>query len=122
MPSGVSARSEVPGHEPVMAPTPFPGEPTEPGTGRAASRLPARAKRLLGILLKVPATIAIALIAMYRFVLSPWLPPSCRYLPTCSEYAADALRKHGFLRGSWLGARRILRCHPGHPGGYDPVP
>lgn len=122
MPSGVSARSEVPGHEPVMAPTPLPGAPTEPGSGLAASDLPARARRLLGILLQVPARLAIALIALYRLVLSPVLPPACRYLPTCSEYAQDALRKHGFLKGSWMGLRRILRCHPGHPGGFDPVP
>jgi uncharacterized protein len=61
-------------------------------------------------------------IKAYRIVLSPLLGPTCRFVPSCSEYALEALRVHGALRGSWLAVRRIGRCHPFHPGGYDPVP
>ena len=58
----------------------------------------------------------------YRLLISPVLPPACRFFPTCSEYAEQALRRHGALRGSWLTAGRILRCGPWHEGGCDPVP
>ncbi|HXU40385.1 MAG TPA: membrane protein insertion efficiency factor YidD [Blastocatellia bacterium] len=57
----------------------------------------------------------------YRLLISPLLPPSCRFTPTCSEYAMQAIEKYGALRGAYLGARRLLRCHPFHSGGYDPV-
>lgn len=62
------------------------------------------------------------LIRLYQLVLSPLLGPSCRFAPTCSTYALQALQQYGILRGSWLAVRRISRCHPGNPGGYDPVP
>lgn len=62
------------------------------------------------------------LVRAYRYLLSPMLPRSCRFHPSCSQYAEEALELHGALHGSWLGARRICRCHPWHPGGYDPVP
>ncbi len=63
-----------------------------------------------------------ALIRGYQRVISPLLPPSCRFHPSCSQYALEAVTRHGALRGSWLAARRLVRCHPFHPGGYDPVP
>jgi hypothetical protein len=62
------------------------------------------------------------LVRGYQLFLSPFLPPSCRFHPTCSQYALEALEKHGALRGVWLALRRVLRCHPWHPGGHDPVP
>ena len=58
----------------------------------------------------------------YRVLLSPLLPPACRFHPSCSRYAIEALELHGALRGSLLAARRLLRCHPFHAGGHDPVP
>lgn len=67
-------------------------------------------------------TVLVLLVRGYQVALSPLLPPSCRYYPSCSEYAIEALQKHGALRGSWLAIRRIARCHPFRPGGYDPVP
>jgi uncharacterized protein len=65
--------------------------------------------------------VLISLIRVYQAVISPLLPPSCRFTPTCSTYAIEAVRKYGALRGTYMGARRLLRCHPFHPGGYDPV-
>jgi len=59
---------------------------------------------------------------MYKRLLSPMLPHSCRFVPTCSEYAIDAIHRHGALRGSWLAVGRLLRCHPLARAGYDPVP
>lgn len=66
--------------------------------------------------------ILIAVVRLYRRMLSPFLPPSCIYTPTCSAYAEEALQKHGVFRGIVMAAKRILRCHPWHSGGYDPVP
>ena len=63
----------------------------------------------------------IGLIRVYQMVISPLIPPSCRFTPTCSQYAIDAIELHGPLRGIYLAARRLLRCHPFHRGGYDPV-
>jgi putative membrane protein insertion efficiency factor len=62
------------------------------------------------------------LIRFYQAAISPHLPPSCRYVPSCSEYAYQAVEKYGFCRGLYLSLKRILRCHPLHSGGYDPVP
>jgi hypothetical protein len=61
-------------------------------------------------------------IKIYQVTLSPLLGSNCRFHPSCSRYATEAIQTHGGLRGSWLATRRILRCHPWHPGGYDPVP
>ncbi len=61
------------------------------------------------------------LLRLYKAGVSPLLPPACRFVPTCSEYALEAVQKYGAVRGSWMGLRRLLRCHPFHPGGFDPV-
>lgn len=70
----------------------------------------------------VPVRALCVLISGYRLLVSPVLAPACRYAPTCSGYALEALRRHGALRGSGLALRRILRCHPWADGGFDPVP
>ncbi len=62
------------------------------------------------------------LVRGYQLVISPFVPPSCRFHPTCSHFAIEALQKHGVLKGGWLAVHRIFRCHPWHPGGHDPVP
>lgn len=70
----------------------------------------------------IPRKVLVALLRFYKRFLSPGLPPACRFIPTCSEYAMEAIEKHGALKGGYLAIRRLLRCHPFHPGGYDPVP
>jgi uncharacterized protein len=67
-------------------------------------------------------SIAAAALRGYKRFISPALPPACRFVPTCSEYAAEAVEKHGVLRGGTLAVRRLVRCGPWHPGGFDPVP
>lgn len=69
-----------------------------------------------------PRSLVLAALRGYKRVVSPLLPPACRFHPTCSEYAAEAVEKHGILRGGTLAVRRLARCGPWHPGGYDPVP
>lgn len=66
--------------------------------------------------------VALTLIRVYQKAVSPLFPPSCRFTPTCSTYAYTAIERHGMVRGGWMAARRIARCHPWNPGGYDPVP
>jgi putative membrane protein insertion efficiency factor len=72
--------------------------------------------------MSVLARAAVLGIRAYQVAISPILPQACRFAPSCSEYARQAFASHGFLGGSWLSARRLLRCHPFHPGGYDPPP
>ncbi|MGB8390650.1 membrane protein insertion efficiency factor YidD [Mycobacterium sp.] len=62
------------------------------------------------------------LIELYRHMVSPLRPPTCRFVPTCSQYAVDALTEYGLIRGSWLAAARLAKCGPWHPGGWDPIP
>ena len=73
-------------------------------------------------LLDLPRRALAGLIRGYQAVLSPVLPPSCRFHPSCSQYALEAVNRHGAMKGTWLAARRLARCHPFNPGGYDPVP
>jgi len=68
------------------------------------------------------ARLITAVLSIYKFAISPYIPRSCRFYPTCSEYAAQAVEAHGAVRGLALAARRLLRCHPFNPGGYDPPP
>ena len=68
------------------------------------------------------ARVAVGAVTVYQRLVSPWLPPACRFAPTCSEYARLALAEHGVARGAGLALRRVARCHPFHPGGYDPPP
>ncbi|MGN0234528.1 MAG: membrane protein insertion efficiency factor YidD [Bacteroidaceae bacterium] len=80
-----------------------------------ASHRPSKISQALAWVFTLP-------ILFYRHYISPLTPPSCRFTPTCSQYAIEALRRHGVLRGSWLTIRRLLRCHPWGGSGYDPVP
>jgi putative membrane protein insertion efficiency factor len=66
--------------------------------------------------------IFLGVIRFYQRIISPALPPSCRFVPSCSEYTYQAIDRYGMWRGGWLGVRRIARCHPWNPGGFDPVP
>ena len=66
--------------------------------------------------------LALAFIRFYKRFISPILPPSCRFEPTCSVYTYQAIERYGVVKGGWLGLKRIARCHPLNPGGYDPVP
>lgn len=68
------------------------------------------------------ARLIIGLIKLYQYCLSPYFGQQCRFAPTCSCYAQEALTRHGAVRGAWLTLKRLLRCHPWHPGGFDPVP
>ena len=72
-------------------------------------------------ILQLPRRILASLVRGYQFAISPLLPPSCRFTPSCSQYALEAIIRHGAMKGGWLAARRLVRCHPFHPGGFDPV-
>ena len=106
-------------------------KPTEPQTASAPAHpapgtpdpvLFPRPRTVLGWILAPATWLLIALIRLYQTFISPGLPPSCRFAPSCSQYALEAVQRYGALKGVWLGARRLVRCHPWHPGGYDPVP
>ena len=79
-------------------------------------------RRRLDVVADLPRRGLVALIRAYQLVISPALPPACRFTPTCSQYALEAIRRHGAARGSWLAVRRLARCHPFNPGGFDAVP
>ena len=79
-------------------------------------------RRLLRMVLRLPAYLLVLVIRIYQVLLSPMLPAACRYQPSCSAYAVEAVERYGALRGGWMAAKRIGRCHPFRPGGYDPVP
>ncbi len=94
----------------------------------ASGKIPFRLRRVLGLAASLPGRILLGMLWLYRRALSPVLPVvfgpacGCRFHPTCSVYAAQAVREYGALMGSWLALRRLLKCHPLHPGGFDPVP
>jgi len=73
------------------------------------------------LLLTILRISVLTTLRIYKRWISPMLPSACRFYPTCSEYTIDAVQKHGALRGTWMGIRRLLRCHPFHEGGFDPV-
>lgn len=73
-------------------------------------------------IVRLPQRLLALLIRGYQRLLSPLLPPSCRFYPSCSQYALEAVNRHGAFKGSWLAARRLVRCHPFNAGGFDPVP
>jgi uncharacterized protein len=76
----------------------------------------------MNVIKNVIKVLVLTLIQLYRRLISPLLPPSCRYQPTCSAYALEAVEQYGAIAGGWLALKRILRCHPWSAGGYDPVP
>lgn len=111
---------------PARAPhDPDEDHPVDPSAEASSSDLPAprpgtdlATQAPKGIL----ARIFVGMVRFYQTRISPMTPPACRYSPTCSEYTRQAIVRYGAIKGSIMGARRILRCHPFHPGGYDPVP
>ncbi|WNJ19407.1 membrane protein insertion efficiency factor YidD [Pontibacter sp. G13] len=76
----------------------------------------------MGIIKRIISLLFLGIIRFYQYAISPLFPPTCRYTPTCSHYAAEAIRKHGPFRGGWLAIKRISSCHPWGGSGYDPVP
>ena len=82
----------------------------------------AEATRIASDRPSLAARLGIFVLYIYRRLISPFLGQNCRFHPTCSRYAMEAMRSHGFLRGGWLAAKRVSRCHPFHEGGLDPVP
>jgi uncharacterized protein len=108
---------QTPGTGSGARPEPVRG-PEHADAARVEPRLPAPGSRLLRLL----AWPLILLVRVYQLFISPFLPPACRYTPSCSAYAIEALQRHGALRGGWLALKRIARCHPFRPGGFDPVP
>ena len=79
-------------------------------------------RRVATWVVEVPRRLAIGLVRAYQLFISPLLGPCCRFSPSCSHYGIACLRSHGLLRGGWLTLKRLSRCHPWHPGGYDPPP
>lgn len=81
-----------------------------------------KGNRVLRFIINLPKYMALGLIRFYQTVISPLTPPTCRFYPTCSEYALTSFRRYGFAKGFVLTVKRLSKCHPFHPGGYDPVP
>ncbi len=79
-------------------------------------------KRVSQYIIGIPKYMAMGLIRIYQLTFSRVMPPSCRFTPSCSHYGYEAIEKHGFVKGGWLAVKRIGRCNPLNPGGYDPVP
>jgi uncharacterized protein len=93
------------------------------GAARRAGRsLVCAGVRALRAVMGLPRIVVVALLRLYRLVVSPLYGPTCRFYPSCSAYALEAVERHGVLRGGYLAVRRLLRCHPWNPGGVDPVP
>jgi putative membrane protein insertion efficiency factor len=78
--------------------------------------------KFFGLIKKVLSEIFVLIVRFYQIFISPLFPQTCRFYPTCSHYTIEALQKHGFIKGLYLGGKRILKCNPLHPGGHDPVP
>ena len=95
---------------------------TVPPESRAGSRAPGAISRVSAAVSRLGVAGAVGLVRAYRLLISPWLGRPCRHSPSCSAYAIEALRRFGALRGGWLTARRLARCHPWGTSGYDPVP
>lgn len=95
---------------------------TPPGADGAAGRAHSPRSLVVRLVRGLPAFAVIFVIRAYQVMLSPLLPASCRYIPSCSAYGLEAVQRHGALRGGWLAVKRIARCHPFRAGGYDPVP
>ncbi len=77
---------------------------------------------LFRVLISIPSRLMLGIIRVYQYLLSPYFGTQCRFTPSCSHYAAEAITMHGAAKGGYLATRRIFRCHPWHEGGYDPVP
>lgn len=77
-------------------------------------------KHVLAFMIRLPSRMLIGLVRVYQWTLSPFIGQQCRFIPTCSNYFIGAVEKYGAVRGAWRGLLRICRCHPFHPGGYDP--
>ena len=78
-------------------------------------------RRALDLVMKTVSMVLVAALWSYRTAVSPFLGPCCRFAPSCSVYASQAINRHGAARGTWMALKRVLRCHPFHPGGWDPV-
>lgn len=79
-------------------------------------------RRAIKALISLPRMAVVVLIRLYQVAISPLFPPQCRFTPTCSAYALTSIERYGLLKGGWMALRRVGRCHPWNPGGYDPVP
>jgi putative membrane protein insertion efficiency factor len=88
--------------------------------GNMVAIMGVRPRAIIGALIRIPAWLLIRAARAYQWLMSPLLGQRCRFVPTCSEYFIESVRKYGAIRGTWRGGLRILRCHPWHPGGYDP--